>query len=219
MLYVCVDSFVCFKIDPFLSELNNFLNLGDPSLRSFKVHQEIIRKKSLLSRIRKLQWGCFVVFSLFFFSILSKLFTKKSSEKWCLFISRLWICLVRGGKKTGRLPGWVPLFFTFKTDHMLQYPTGIFREVDSDKENANSQRHCRRCRNAAVLFSEDLLVLYRFYPFFCWELVQQQKTTWSWTWPIWNKWKRIHTINLVKEVVSWNRLYTAISLKRSQTIN
>lgn len=31
-----------------------------------------------------------------------------------------------------------------------------------------------------------------------------KNSAWSWTWPIWNNWKRIHRINLVNEVVIWN---------------
>lgn len=151
--------FVCFKIDPFLSEsrAQNFFDLGH-------FIEEFIRvplsnspgnylKKSLLADTETSMRKCIFMF---FFLYPPSFLQKKPSEKWCF-------------SKTVNIPckGWqkncsasrvgTTVFHLQKGSHVAvkspSWPWGFSDgEVDSDKENANSQRHCRRCRNAAVFF-------------------------------------------------------------------
>lgn len=127
--------------------------------------------RKLSEKILVSRYGNFneeVFFHVFFFLYPPSFLQKKPSEKWCF-------------SKTVNIPckGWqkncsasrvgTTVFHLQKGSHVAvkspSWPWGFSDgEVDSDKENANSQRHCRRCRNAAVFFffSEDVLVLYGF---------------------------------------------------------
>lgn len=159
--------------------------------RSFSIREQ----SSKLLRPRSLHWGCIRVplsnspgnylkkslladtetsmrkcFFMFFFLYPPSFLHKKPSEKWCF-------------SKTVNIPckGWqkncsasrvgTTVFHLQKGSHVAvkspSWPWGFSDgEVDSDKENANSQRHCRRCRNAAVFFFFGRCVGFIwFYPF------------------------------------------------------
>lgn len=127
--------------------------------------------RKLSEKILVSRYGNFneeVFFHVFFFYTL-QVFYKKSPLKNDVF-RKLWISLVRGGKKTVQLPGWVPLFFTFKRDHMLQWNLRA-DPGDFPTERWTATRKMR-IPNVTVggagmqqfffFFSEDVLVLYGF---------------------------------------------------------
>lgn len=156
-------------------------------------------KKSLLRR--KLQWGC-VLFHIFF--LYPPSFSQKKPWKMMLFENYDNIPC-KGWQKNWSASGvGTTVFHLQNGSHVavkipslpnVVFPRGGQRQGKCEFPTSLSEVQFQQfffggCAGFILIFG--------------WELVQQQKTTWSWTWPSWNNWKRIHRINLVNEVVIWN---------------
>ena len=163
---MCVDSLFVSKSILFYqrAELKTS-STSATSLRSSyvspsQIHQEIIRKKSLLADTETSTRMCFFMFFFYTFQV----FHKKSPWKMMLLENYDNIPCKGWQKNCSASRVGTTIFHLQKGSHFAvtaeltrDFSDG---EVDSDKENANSQRHCRRCRNAAVFF------LCLFYPSF-----------------------------------------------------
>ena len=106
MLYVCVDSFVVSKSILFYqSSTTSWTSVASLRISNSPGNYP---QKSLLSRIRKLQWGCVLFFIVFF--LYPPSFSQKKFGKMMLFENYDNIPC-KGWQKTVQLPGWQTTVF------------------------------------------------------------------------------------------------------------